>query len=131
MSLIRRLDSWVTWGVAGAAIGLGLGVNTLSVVLLVAGLGSFIVYLAIHGEGGAVKEATRLLDTVRKEKEEAVAGRQHEIAAELRDRESNLAEKLAKLRQIWWKEKEGSLFAAGGVFMMSWVLGFVVRGLVF
>ena len=131
MSLIRRLDSWITWGVAGVAIGLGLGVNTASVVLVAAGLGGFIVYLALHGEGGAVKEATGLLDTVRKEKEEAVVGRQHEIAAELADRESVLPEKLAKLRQIWWQEKEGGLFAGGGAFMMGWLLGFVIRGLVF
>jgi hypothetical protein len=26
-------------------------------------------------------------------------------------------------------EKEGSLFAGGGVFIVGWVLGFVVRGL--
>ena len=130
MSLIRRLDSWITWGVAGVAIGLGLGVNTLSVVLVAAGLGGFIVYLALHGEAGSVTKATELLETVRKEKDEANAGRQHEIVKKLRDRESNLAEELAKLRQSWEK-KEGSLFAAGGVFMMSWLLGFVVRGLVF
>ena len=29
------------------------------------------------------------------------------------------------------QETEGRLFAAGGVFMMGWLLGFVVRGLVF
>ena len=81
VSLIRRLDSWITWGVAGVAIGLGLGVNTASVVLVAAGLGGFLVYLALHGE--------------------------------------------AK------DEKEGGLFAGGGAFMMGWILGFVVRGLVF
>ena len=81
MSLIRRLDSWITWGVAGVAIGLGLGVNTASVVLVAAGLGGFIVYLAAHGEAKG--------------------------------------------------ETEGNLFAAGGVFMMGWLLGFVVRGLLF
>ena len=81
MSLIKRLDSWITWGVAGAAIGLGLGVNTASVVLVAAGLGGFILYLKFHGD--------------------------------------------AK------DETEGSLYAAGGVFMMSWMLGFIVRGLVF
>ena len=53
----------------------------------------------------SVTEATKLLDTVRKEKEEAIAGRQYEIAAELRDRESNLAEKLAKLEQSWNDDK--------------------------
>ncbi len=49
----------------------------------------------------SVTEATRLLETVRKEKDEAIAGRQYEIAAELRDRESNLAEKLAELEKTW------------------------------
>lgn len=81
MSLIRRLDSWITWGVAGLAIGLGLGVDTVSVVLVAAGLGGFVAYVALHGD--------------------------------------------AK------RETEGALFAAGCVFMMSWLLGFVVRGLVF
>ncbi len=27
------------------------------------------------------------------------------------------------------RETEGSLFAAGGVFMTAWIIGFVVRGL--
>ena len=53
----------------------------------------------------SVTEATKLLDTVRKEKDEAIAGRQYEIAAELRDRETNLAEKLAKLEQSWNDDK--------------------------
>ena len=29
------------------------------------------------------------------------------------------------------RETEGSLFASGGVFMMGWIVGFVVNGLVF
>ena len=49
----------------------------------------------------SVKEATKLLETVRREKDEAIAGRQYEVAAELRDRESNLAEKLAELERTW------------------------------
>jgi hypothetical protein len=81
VSLIKRLDSWITWGVAGAAIGLGLGVNTASVVLVAVGLGGFILYLTLHGDA---KEET-----------------------------------------------EGSLFAGGGAFIVGWLLGFVVRGLVF
>ena len=81
MSLIKRLDSWITWGIVGVIIGLSLGVNTASVWLVAIGLGGFLVYLSVHGP--------------------------------------------AK-----W-ETEGSLFAAGGVFMMGWTLGFVVRGLVF
>ena len=81
MSLIRRLDSWITWGVAGAAIGLGLGVNAASVVLVAVGLGGIIVYLSAHGEARG--------------------------------------------------DTEGNLFASGGVFMIAWLLGFDVRGLVF
>ena len=81
MSLIKRLDIWITWGVVGATIGFALGVNTASVWLVAAGLGGFLVYLGVHGDAR--------------------------------------------------RETEGSLFAAGGVFMMGWMLGFVVRGLVF
>ena len=128
MSLIRRFDSWITWGVAGVAIGLGLGVSNASVMLMAAGLGGFILYLWLHGEGPAVKEATKALESVRTEGK-ATAGREHEVAAELENLESDLVEKLTKLRQTWWMEKEGSLFAGGGVFIVGWVLGFVVRGL--
>ena len=78
-AVLRKLDSWITWGVAGFVIGLALGVNDLSVWLVAIGLGLFIVYLARHGP--------------------------------------------AK------RESEGSLFAAGGVFMMAWIAGFVARGL--
>ena len=81
MSIIKRLDSWITWGVVGAIVGFALGVNTASVWLVAAGLGGFLVYLGVHGDAR--------------------------------------------------RETEGSLFAAGGVFMMGWMLGFVVRGLVF
>jgi len=28
------------------------------------------------------------------------------------------------------RQTEGALFASGGVFMMAWIAGFVVRGLV-
>lgn len=77
--VLKRLDSWITWGVVGFVIGLALGVNDLSVWLLAIGLGLFIVYLALHGP--------------------------------------------AK------RESEGSLFAAGGVFMMAWIAGFIFRGL--
>jgi uncharacterized membrane protein len=81
MSLIKKLDSWTTWGVVGAVIGFALGVNTASVWLVAIGLGAFLVYLARHGP--------------------------------------------AK------QETEGSLFAAGVVFMVAWMFGFIVRGLVF
>ena len=81
MSLIKKLDSWITWGIIGVVIGVSLGVNTASVWLVAIGLGAFLVYLSMHGP--------------------------------------------AK------RETEGSLFASGGVFMMGWIVGFVVNGLVF
>ena len=81
VSLIRRLDSWITWGVAGAAIGFALGVNTASVVLVAIGLGGFVVYLKMHDPPN--------------------------------------------------QDREGSLFAAGSVFMIAWLVGFIIRGLIF
>ena len=78
-TVLRKLDSWITWGIIGFIIGLALGVNDLSVWLLAVGLGLFIVYLALHGPAR--------------------------------------------------RESEGSLFAAGGVFMMAWMAGFMLRGL--
>ena len=78
-AVLKKLDSWITWGVVGFVIGLALGVNDLSVWLVAIGLGLFIAYLALHGP--------------------------------------------AK------RETEGSLFAAGGVFMMAWMAGFILRGL--
>ena len=78
-TVLRKLDSWITWGVVGFIVGLALGVNDLSVWLVAIGLGLFIAYLALHGP--------------------------------------------AK------RETEGSLFAAGGVFMTAWIIGFVARGL--
>ena len=53
----------------------------------------------------SVKEVSRMLDSVRKEKDEAISGRQYEFAAELRDREVNLTEKLEKLRDEWEEER--------------------------
>ena len=76
---LRRLDSWVTWGVAGLAIGLALGVTTVSVWLVAIGLGVFVAYLALHGPAR--------------------------------------------------RETEGGLFACSGVFMIAWIAGFVIRGL--
>ena len=49
MAALRRLDSWITWGVAGFVIGLALGVSAVSVWLVAIGLGLFIAYLALHG----------------------------------------------------------------------------------
>ena len=55
----------------------------------------------------SVKEATKLLESVKKEKDEAIAERQYEFAAELRDREAKLADKLSELEQTW-KDDQGS-----------------------
>ena len=78
-AVLRKLDSWVTWGVVGFVIGLALGVTDVSVWLVAIGLGAFVAYLALRG---AAK-----------------------------------------------RETEGGLFAAGGAFMMAWLAGFIVRGL--
>jgi uncharacterized membrane protein len=81
MSLTRIIDSPLPWAVAGLAIGLALGVTTLSAWLVAIGLGAFLLYLRLHG---AAQQAN-----------------------------------------------EGRLFAAGPAFMMSWLVGFVVRDIAF
>jgi len=53
----------------------------------------------------SVKEATKMLDNVKQEKDEAISSRQYEYAAELRDREANLTEKLSSLEKDWEEEK--------------------------
>jgi ATP-dependent Clp protease ATP-binding subunit ClpC len=53
----------------------------------------------------SVKEASKLLDGVRKEKDDAISGRQYEHAAELRDREVSLSEKLESITKEWEEEK--------------------------
>ena len=53
----------------------------------------------------SVKEAAKMLESVRREKDEAIAARQYEFAAELRDRETNLTEKLEALEKDWQEEK--------------------------
>jgi len=53
----------------------------------------------------SVKEAAKMLESVRKEKDEAISSRQYEFAAELRDREASLAEKLEILEKNWKEEK--------------------------
>ncbi len=54
----------------------------------------------------SVKEAEKMLQSVRDEKDEAISSRQYEHAAELRDREANLTEKLADLQKEWEDERE-------------------------
>lgn len=53
----------------------------------------------------SVKEAMKMLDSVRKEKDEAISSRQYEFAAELRDREAKLSEKLSELEKSWQEER--------------------------
>ena len=53
----------------------------------------------------SVTEATKMLESVRKEKDEALAQQQYEYAAELRERERNLAEKLETLEKEWASER--------------------------
>jgi len=55
----------------------------------------------------SVKETTKMLESVRKEKDETIASRQYEYAAELRDRETNLVEKLGELEKNWQDEVSG------------------------
>jgi ATP-dependent Clp protease ATP-binding subunit ClpC len=52
----------------------------------------------------SVKDASKMLQSVQKEKDEAITSRQYEHAAELRDREASLQEKLGNLEKDWEKE---------------------------
>ena len=52
----------------------------------------------------SVQEATKMLDSVRKEKDDAISERHYEYAAELRERETNLGEKLGALEKDWQEE---------------------------
>lgn len=53
----------------------------------------------------SVSETSKALDSVRIEKDEAISGRQYEFAAELRERETSLSEKLIGLQKEWQDEK--------------------------
>ena len=53
----------------------------------------------------SVSEVSKMLASVRHEKDEAISARQYEYAAELRDRESNLAKRLGDLEKEWQEEK--------------------------
>ena len=48
-----------------------------------------------------VKDAIEVLERVRKEKDEAIASQQYEVAAELRDRELHLTENVGDLEREW------------------------------
>jgi ATP-dependent Clp protease ATP-binding subunit ClpC len=49
----------------------------------------------------SVKETTKALESLRNEKDEAISNRQYEFAAEVRDREAKLSEKLSSLKKQW------------------------------
>ena len=53
----------------------------------------------------SVKDAMQVLDRVRKEKDEAIASQQYEVAAELRDRELHLNDNLDNLEKEWQEDK--------------------------
>ena len=53
----------------------------------------------------SVNEATKALKSLRGEKDEAISARQYEYAAELRERETALSEKLMELEKEWEDEK--------------------------
>ena len=53
----------------------------------------------------SVQEVTKMLESVRREKDEAISGRQYEYAAELRDREASIADKLKQIEQDWKEEQ--------------------------
>ena len=53
----------------------------------------------------SVKEVSKVLENVRKEKDEAIASQQYEYAAELRERELRMAEKVETLEREWHEER--------------------------
>ena len=52
-----------------------------------------------------LKEAKQVLESVRKDKDASISSQQYEYAAELRDRELHLADKIQKLEQDWRTEQ--------------------------
>jgi ATP-dependent Clp protease ATP-binding subunit ClpC len=59
------------------------------------------VRIRTSGTPLSVKESQKVLETVRREKDEAISQQQYEYAAELRDRELKLADKLQALQSEW------------------------------
>ncbi len=53
----------------------------------------------------SVKDAMQVLDRVRKEKDDAIASQQYEVAAELRDRELHLNDNLDNLEKEWQEDR--------------------------
>ena len=54
----------------------------------------------------SVKDAMKVLDELRKDKDEAIVSQQYEFAAELRDRELRLNENLDTLEKEWQEDRE-------------------------
>src|SRR5438876_1784149 len=54
----------------------------------------------------SLQEANKGLESLRREKEEAIAAQQYEFAAELRDREVKLQDKLENMEEGWQAERE-------------------------
>ena len=53
----------------------------------------------------SVNETAKALESLRSEKDEAISSRQYEFAAELRERETKLSEKLTELEKDWEEER--------------------------
>ena len=53
----------------------------------------------------SVRDAMQVLDLVRKEKDDAIASQQYEVAAELRDRELHLNDNLDNLEKEWQEDR--------------------------
>lgn len=49
MDIVRFVDTPFSWAIVGFIIGIVLGVNAASVILLAIGLGLFLLYLRLHG----------------------------------------------------------------------------------
>ena len=54
----------------------------------------------------SLAEARRALESVRKDKDTAISAREYEYAAELRDREVQLADKMTSMEQKWQEEQK-------------------------
>ncbi|MHB1131223.1 MAG: ATP-dependent Clp protease ATP-binding subunit [Chloroflexota bacterium] len=63
------------------------------------------VRLQMSGTPAHLKDAVRALDSVQKEKDAAIAAQQYEMAADLRDQEMKLREKVGGLESTWKEEQ--------------------------
>ena len=63
------------------------------------------VRLQMSGTPAQLKDAVRALDSVQKEKDAAIAAQQYEMAADLRDQEMKLREKVGGLESTWKEEQ--------------------------